>query len=117
MDTTRAQQALRFQRHSWPDLLAEMRAAVGLRRYPMRLVSPVARQFLKRRAAYGDSPAATRTRGARSGPGWASPDPTPRRPRPSRGRATFSRRRAATVAPSTAARQPGSIRRTGRWRR
>jgi nucleoside-diphosphate-sugar epimerase len=56
MDTTRAQQALRFQRHSWPDMLAEMRAAAGWRRYPMRLVSPVARQILKRRAAYGDSP-------------------------------------------------------------
>ena len=26
MDTTRAQEALQFQHHSWPDMLAEMRA-------------------------------------------------------------------------------------------
>ena len=35
MDTGRAQQALSFQHHSWPDMLAEMRAATGWRRYPM----------------------------------------------------------------------------------
>jgi nucleoside-diphosphate-sugar epimerase len=56
MDAGRAQQALRFQRHSWPDMLAEMRAAAGWRRYPMRLIAPFARQFLKRRAAYRDAP-------------------------------------------------------------
>jgi D-erythronate 2-dehydrogenase len=56
MDTTRAQQALSFQHHTWPDMLAEMRAAAGWRRYPMRLVSPVARQFLKGRAAYRNAP-------------------------------------------------------------
>ena len=56
MDTTRAQQALRFQRHPWPDMLAEMRATAGWRRYPMRLIAPVARQFLKHRAAYRNSP-------------------------------------------------------------
>ncbi|GBG36280.1 NAD-dependent epimerase/dehydratase family protein [Mycobacterium montefiorense] len=55
MDTARAQQALRFQRHPWPDMLAEMRAAAGWQRYPMRLVSPIARQFLKRRDAYRNS--------------------------------------------------------------
>jgi nucleoside-diphosphate-sugar epimerase len=56
MDTTRAQQALQFQRHTWPAMLVEMRAAARWRRYPMRLVSPVARQFLKTRAAYRNSP-------------------------------------------------------------
>lgn len=56
MDTTRAQRALGFQRHPWPHMLAEMRAAAGWRRYPMRLISPIARQVLKRRAAYRDSP-------------------------------------------------------------
>jgi nucleoside-diphosphate-sugar epimerase len=56
LDTDRAQQALSFQRHSWPDMLAEMRAAVGWRRYPTSLVSPVARQLLKRRAAYRNVP-------------------------------------------------------------
>jgi nucleoside-diphosphate-sugar epimerase len=56
LDTTRAQQALSFQHHSWPVMLAEMRAAAGWRRYPMSLVSPVARQLLKCRAAYRDVP-------------------------------------------------------------
>jgi D-erythronate 2-dehydrogenase len=56
MDTTHAQQVLQFQHHSWPDMLAEMRAAAGWRRYPMRLISPPARQFLKSRAAYRDTP-------------------------------------------------------------
>jgi nucleoside-diphosphate-sugar epimerase len=56
MDTGRAQQVLRFQSHSWPDMLAEMRAAAGWQRYPMRMVSPVARQVLKRHAAYRNSP-------------------------------------------------------------
>jgi D-erythronate 2-dehydrogenase len=56
LDTDRAQQALSFQHHSWPEMLAEMRAAVGWRRYPMSLASPLARQLLKRRAAYRDVP-------------------------------------------------------------
>jgi nucleoside-diphosphate-sugar epimerase len=56
MDTSRAQQALAFQHHNWPGMLAEMRAAAGWRCYPMRLISPVARHFLRRRAAYRNSP-------------------------------------------------------------
>jgi nucleoside-diphosphate-sugar epimerase len=56
MDTARAQQALSFQHHSWPDMIAEMHATAGWRRYPMRLVGPVVRQFLKRRAAYRHAP-------------------------------------------------------------
>jgi D-erythronate 2-dehydrogenase len=56
MDTARAQQALSFQHHSWPAMLAEMRAAAGWRRYPMFVVAPVARQFLKRQAAYRHAP-------------------------------------------------------------
>jgi nucleoside-diphosphate-sugar epimerase len=56
LDTERAQQALSFQHHPWPEMLAEMRAAVGWQRYAMPLVSPVVRQLLKRRAAYRDVP-------------------------------------------------------------
>jgi D-erythronate 2-dehydrogenase len=56
MDTARAQQTLCFQRHPWPDMLAEMRVAAGWQRYPMRVVSPIARQFLKRRGANRNSP-------------------------------------------------------------
>jgi nucleoside-diphosphate-sugar epimerase len=56
LDTTRAQQALAFQHHTWPEMLAEMRAIVGWRRYPTSFVGPVVRQFLRRQAAYRDTP-------------------------------------------------------------
>ena len=56
MDTVRSQEVLGFQHHSWPEMLTEMRAAAGWRRYPMRLISPLARSFLKSRAAYRDAP-------------------------------------------------------------
>jgi len=56
LDTERAQQALEFQHHSWPDMLAEMSARMGWKRYPMRLVVPLARAFLARRSAYRDAP-------------------------------------------------------------
>ena len=56
LDTTRAQEALSFQSHAWPAMLAEMRAIAGWRRYPMALIAPLARAFLKRQAAYRDTP-------------------------------------------------------------
>jgi nucleoside-diphosphate-sugar epimerase len=56
MDTTRAQEALAFQQHSWPEMLAEMRANMGWKRYALRPVRPLVKQFLKRRAAYRDAP-------------------------------------------------------------
>ncbi|MBJ7462817.1 MAG: NAD(P)-dependent oxidoreductase [Mycolicibacterium sp.] len=56
MDTTRAQQALQFQHHSWPDMLAEIRAQAGWKRHPSRLIAPLARAFVKRQGAYRTSP-------------------------------------------------------------
>lgn len=56
MDVSGAQRVLEFQHHSWPDMLAEMRTRAGWKRYPNRLMAPVARQFLKRQAAYYKSP-------------------------------------------------------------
>lgn len=56
MDTTHSQQILQFQQHSWPEMLAEMHAVAGRRRYLMRLIAPLARQLLKSRAAYRDTP-------------------------------------------------------------
>lgn len=56
LDVTRAQQALGFQHHSWPDILAEVRAQTGWKYYPTRLVAPLARVILKHRAAYRDAP-------------------------------------------------------------
>jgi nucleoside-diphosphate-sugar epimerase len=56
MDTARAQEALAFQHHSWPDMLAEMSARMGWKRHLLRLAAPAARVFLARRAAYRDAP-------------------------------------------------------------
>ncbi len=52
MDTGRAQQLLRFQHHSWPDMLIETAAGAGLKRPLLRLVAPLAKQILKRQTAY-----------------------------------------------------------------
>jgi nucleoside-diphosphate-sugar epimerase len=56
MDTARSQEALDFQRHSWPDMVAEMRAGAGARYYLLRLVSPLAKLYLRRKAAYHNAP-------------------------------------------------------------
>ncbi|OBA79092.1 oxidoreductase [Mycobacterium sp. 1164966.3] len=56
MNVSRAQQLLKFQHHSWPDMLAEVRAQSGWKRHPLRLVAPLARQFIKRQAAYRNAP-------------------------------------------------------------
>lgn len=52
MDTTRSQEALDYQRHSWPDLLIEAAAKTGPLRPVLRLVAPLSRAILKRRAPY-----------------------------------------------------------------
>jgi nucleoside-diphosphate-sugar epimerase len=56
MDTTRAQDALQFQHHSWPDMMAELQDKAGWLRYPGRLIAPIARQVMKRRGAYWNAP-------------------------------------------------------------
>jgi hypothetical protein len=64
MDTTRAQEALKFQHHSWPDMLAELRAEPD-GSYPGRLIAPVARAVMKRQERIGKHRASTPIRGAR----------------------------------------------------
>jgi nucleoside-diphosphate-sugar epimerase len=56
MDPTRAQEALHFQHHSWPDMLSEMRGQAGWQRYVLPLVAPLIREILKRRSAYHNAP-------------------------------------------------------------
>ncbi len=56
MDASRAQEALNFQHHSWPDMLAEMRARAGWKRPFFRLLVPFAKAYTKRQAAYRNSP-------------------------------------------------------------
>jgi nucleoside-diphosphate-sugar epimerase len=56
MDTTRAQEALKFQHYSFPDVMAEMQEQAGLLRYVGPLIAPIARQVMKRRGAYWKAP-------------------------------------------------------------
>lgn len=56
MDTTRAQEALQFQHHSWPDMLAEARRRAGWTRYLLAPAAPLIRAVLKRRSAYWKQP-------------------------------------------------------------
>jgi nucleoside-diphosphate-sugar epimerase len=56
MDTTRAQEALKFQHYSWPDVVDDLQAQVGWKRYPGRLIAPIARAVLRRRSAYWKAP-------------------------------------------------------------
>lgn len=55
-DVTVSQKVLQFQHHSWPDMLAEMRAQTGWQRYPRRVAVPLARGFIKRQGAYRKVP-------------------------------------------------------------
>lgn len=52
MDTTRAQELLRHQHHSWPDMLIETANKAGLRRHLLRVAAPLTREIFTRRAAY-----------------------------------------------------------------
>ncbi|OBG38005.1 oxidoreductase [Mycobacterium alsense] len=56
MDVTRAQEALAFQHHSWPEMLAEMREIAGWKRHATRLAAPFVRAFIKRHCAYRNVP-------------------------------------------------------------
>ncbi|MGV0697952.1 NAD-dependent epimerase/dehydratase family protein [Mycolicibacter sinensis] len=52
MDSGRAQDALGFQHHSWPQMLTETAAQAGPARYLLRVVAPLARLVLGWRAPY-----------------------------------------------------------------
>jgi nucleoside-diphosphate-sugar epimerase len=56
MDTTRAQEALKFQRHSWPDMRAELQSKFWWTRYWGRVIAPIARMIMKRQGPYWKAP-------------------------------------------------------------
>ncbi|MGE2836967.1 NAD-dependent epimerase/dehydratase family protein [Mycobacterium sp. SMC-4] len=56
MDTARAQEALGFQHHSWPDMLAEAHRRAGPSKYLLRVIAPLVRVILVRRSAYWKQP-------------------------------------------------------------
>ena len=52
MDTATAQEILKHQHYSWPQLLAETADRTGWKRYPLRLIAPLACEILERRSPY-----------------------------------------------------------------
>jgi nucleoside-diphosphate-sugar epimerase len=56
MDTTRAQEVLKFQHVSWPDILAETAEKAGWKRYPLRLAAPLVGYFMRRQSAHNGRP-------------------------------------------------------------
>lgn len=52
MDTARAQEVLRHQHHSWPEMLIETANKAGFRRHLLRVAAPLTREIFTRRAAY-----------------------------------------------------------------
>ncbi|HXS84811.1 MAG TPA: NAD(P)-dependent oxidoreductase [Mycobacterium sp.] len=56
MDTTRAQEALQFQNHSWSDLKTELAQKYRLLHYPGRLIAPIVRLFMARSSPYRNAP-------------------------------------------------------------
>jgi nucleoside-diphosphate-sugar epimerase len=55
MDTTRAQEALQFQHHSWSELTSQLAQRYRVMHYPGRLIAPVVRLLLARRSPYGNA--------------------------------------------------------------
>ncbi|APE16457.1 NAD-dependent epimerase/dehydratase family protein [Mycolicibacterium pallens] len=56
MDSATAQQVLKHQHYSWPDMLAETADKVGWKRYLFRVIAPLAREYLKRQSPYYGQP-------------------------------------------------------------
>lgn len=75
MDTARAQHVLSFQRHSFPDMIADIQRRVGWRRPLLRATAPFVRAFFRRKSPdqgapgrYADPWQAIRAK-------WGDPDP------------------------------------------
>lgn len=56
MDVSRSQELLKYQNHSWPELLDELRFNIGWKRYPTRLAAPMIRFALARLSPYRHTP-------------------------------------------------------------
>ena len=50
MDSATAQQVLKHQHYSWPDMLTETADKVGWKRHLFRVIAPLAREYLKRQS-------------------------------------------------------------------
>lgn len=75
MDTSDAQGALGFQRHSLPDLHAQLKQKVGWRRFLMAVAAPLLRLYLKRRSPYRRFPGRYADPWAAIERRWGDPSP------------------------------------------
>jgi nucleoside-diphosphate-sugar epimerase len=76
MDTEHAQNVLAYQRHSLPAMYAEMRTKVGWRRWPLRLLVPALRWYLRRRSPYRAFPGAYADPWGAINERWGDPRPS-----------------------------------------
>jgi hypothetical protein len=72
MDTTRAQEALHFQNHSWPELRAELSKKYRLLRYPGPLIARLVRVVMACRSPYRNAPGQYADPWGKYVPNWAS---------------------------------------------
>lgn len=75
LDAAPAQQILRHQHRSWPDMLAEVSDRTGPKRHLLRLASGLSRRVLARRGAYFRSPARYADPWAAITTKWGDPRP------------------------------------------
>ena len=75
MDTRDAQERLRFQHHTWDDMLAEVRQRTGWKRHVFRLAAPIMHAILERRSPYARGSAGHADVWAGVRAGWGDPSP------------------------------------------
>ena len=75
MDTSRAQQVLRHQHHSWPEMLIETANKAGARRHLLRVAAPLTKAIFTRRAAYFGRPEPYADPWGAIAAKWADPRP------------------------------------------
>ncbi len=56
MESATANALLGHQHHSWPQMLAETADKAGWKRYPLRVIAPLAREYLKRQSPHYRQP-------------------------------------------------------------
>lgn len=77
MNTSRAQEVLAFQHHTFGDLLAEIRAQAGWRRWLLRAAAPFARAYMRRTSPYRHVPGPYADLWGAVARIWGDPSPDP----------------------------------------
>ncbi len=75
MDTARAQQVLSFQRYSWSDTIAELRARMGWKSRAFRVAAPMLAPLMRRKAPYYRQPGQYADPWGRLQDRWGDPAP------------------------------------------